>query len=46
MDGMKPTEYAFCLMYYLDGRTLEETSLAISRSIRQCERYRSEIGKK
>lgn len=46
MDGMKPTEYAFCMMYYLDARTLEETSLAIGRSIRQCERYRSEIGKK
>ena len=44
MDGMKPGEYAFCLMYYIGGYTIEETSMAIERSVRQCERYRSMIG--
>jgi len=42
MDGMKPGEYAFCLMYYIGGYSIEETSLAIERSIRQCMRYKQE----
>ena len=44
MDGMKPAEYAFCLMYYIGAYSIEETSCAIERSVRQCERYRSIIG--
>ena len=44
MEEMKPGEYAFCLMYYIEARTLKETSMAIDRSVRQCERYRSLIG--
>lgn len=44
MDGMKPGEYAFCLMYYIGAYSIEETSRAIDRSVRQCERYRSAIG--
>ena len=44
MEEMKPGEYAFCLMYYIEGCTLKETSFAIDRSIRQCERYRSAFG--
>jgi len=44
MDGMKPGEYAFCLMYYIGAYSIEETSRAIERSVRQCERYRSVIG--
>ena len=44
MDGMKPSEYAFCMMYYLDARTIKETSVAIDRSIRQCQRYREMFG--
>ena len=45
MEGMKPGEYAFCLMYYIGGYSMQETSEAIDRSIRQCERYRSAIGR-
>ena len=45
MDGMKPGEYAFCLMYYIGAYSIEETSLAIDRSVRQCERYRSAISR-
>ena len=41
---MKPGEYAFCLMYYIGAYSIEETSRAIDRSVRQCERYRSAIG--
>ena len=44
MDSMKPGEYAFCLMYYIGGYSIEETSSAIERSVRQCERYRRAIG--
>ena len=44
MDGMKPGEYAFCLMYYIGAYSIEETSAMIDRSLRQCERYRSAIG--
>ena len=45
MECMKPGEYAFCLMYYIGGYSMQETSEAIDRSMRQCERYRSAIGK-
>ena len=45
MDGMKPGEYAFCLMYYIGAYSIEETSRAIDRSVRQCERYRSAISR-
>jgi len=44
MESMKPAEYAFCLMYYIEARSIKETSAAIERSVRQCERYRSVIG--
>lgn len=43
MAAMKPGEYAFSLMYYIGGYSLEETSRMIDRSVRQCERYRGAI---
>lgn len=43
MDGMKPEHYAFCVMYYIGGLSLEETALAMDRSARQCARYKREI---
>jgi len=43
MDRMRPELYAFCAMYYLAALDLEGTAEAISRSERQCERYRAEI---
>ena len=43
MDGMKPGEYAFCLMYYIGAYSIEETCSAIERSLRQCMRYKKEI---
>jgi len=43
MDGMKPAEYAFCLMYFIGGYSMEETSALIDRSMRQCMRYKREI---
>jgi len=43
MDGMKPAEYAFCLMYYIGACSIEETSSLIERSIRQCNRYKQEM---
>ena len=43
MDGMKPGEYAFCLMYYIGAYSIEETCSAIERSHRQCMRYKKEI---
>ena len=43
MDGMKPGEYAFCLMYYIGAYSIEETCNAIERSLRQCMRYKKEI---
>ena len=43
MDGMRPEHYAFCVMYYIGGLSLEETAEAIDRSIRQCARYKKEI---
>lgn len=43
MEGMKPAEYAFCLMYYIEARSLEETSGLIDRSLRQCARYKRGI---
>ena len=41
MEDMRPGEYAFCLMYYIEAYSLEETSELIDRSMRQCQRYRS-----
>ena len=43
MDGMKPGEYAFCLVYYIGAYSIEETCSAIERSLRQCMRYKKEI---
>lgn len=43
MDSMKPAEYAFCLMYYIGAYSIEETSCAIERSVRQCMRYKREF---
>lgn len=43
MEGMRPTAYAFCMMYFIGGHSMQETSAMIERSMRQCERYRSEI---
>lgn len=43
MDGLKPELYAFCVMYYINGFTLDETAQALERCERQCTRYRREI---
>lgn len=43
MDGMRPELYAFCVMYYINGFSLEETAHALDRCKRQCARYRREI---
>ena len=43
MDGMKPEHYMFCTMYYIGGMTMEETTAAMDRSLRQCARYKQEI---
>ena len=45
MDAMKPELYAFCLMYYIGGYGMLETSETMDRSVRQCERYKEEIGR-
>ena len=43
MDLMRPELYAFCAVYYLAALDIDEAAEAISRSKRQCERYRAEI---
>ena len=43
MDGMRPELYSFCVMYYINGFSMEETALALDRCKRQCARYRREI---
>ena len=43
MDGMRPELYSFCVMYYINGFTLEETGRTLDRCKRQCARYRQEI---
>lgn len=43
MDGMKPEWYAFSVLYYIGGLSIEETAEAIDRSPRQCLRYKREI---
>ena len=43
MDGMRPELYSFCVMYYINGFTVEETAQALDRCKRQCARYRREI---
>lgn len=43
MDGMTPELYAFSAMYYIAGFSVEETSKAMDRSVRQCMRYKREI---
>lgn len=43
MDRMGPELYAFCALYYIAGLSLEETSEALDRCIRQCRRYKQEI---
>ena len=39
MDKMTPELYAFCVMYYIGGMSIEETGEAIGRSLRQSMRY-------
>ena len=43
MDGMRPELYSFCVMYYINGFSAEETAQALDRCKRQCARYRREI---
>lgn len=43
MDGMGPELYAFCALYYIAGLSLEDTSEAMDRCLRQCQRYKREI---
>lgn len=43
MDGMRPELYSFCVLYYINGFTVEEAAQAMDRCKRQCARYRREI---
>ena len=43
MDVMRPELYSFCVMYYINGFSAEETAQALDRCKRQCARYRREI---
>lgn len=43
MDSMGPELYAFCALYYIAGLSLEDTSEAMDRCVRQCRRYKKEI---
>lgn len=43
MESMKPEWYAFSVLYYIGGLSIEETAEAIDRSSRQCLRYKREI---
>ena len=43
MEVMKPEWYAFSVLYYLGGLSVEETAEALDRSVRQCMRYKREI---
>lgn len=40
LNGLKPTVYAFAVMYFIAGESLEKTAEAIDRSKRQCMRYK------
>ncbi len=40
MDGLTPQLYAFAVMYFIAGESLEKTAEAIDRSARQCGRYK------
>ena len=43
MDRMRPEQYAFCALYYIEGLSIVDTARAIDRSERQCMRYKREI---
>ena len=43
MDRMRPEQYAFCALYYIEGLSIMDTARAIDRSERQCMRYKREI---
>lgn len=43
MDGLRPELYSFCVMYYINGLSMEETARTMDRCKRQCARYRREI---
>ncbi|MBE5798350.1 MAG: hypothetical protein E7321_00155 [Clostridiales bacterium] len=43
MDSMKPEQYAFCAMYYLNAMSLETAAESLNRSVRQCARYKKRI---
>ena len=43
MDAMRPEQYAFCALYYIEGLSIMDTARAIDRSERQCMRYKREI---
>ena len=40
LDGLEPQLYAFAMMYFIAGESLEKTAEAIDRSARQCGRYK------
>lgn len=40
LDGLTPQLYAFAVMYFIAGESLEKTAEAIDRSARQCGRYK------
>lgn len=40
LDGLTPQLYAFAVMYFIAGESLENTAEAIDRSARQCVRYK------
>ena len=43
MDGMKPDHYAFCVLYYISGLSMEEAVGTMGKSVRQGSRYKQEI---
>jgi len=43
MKDLKPIDYSFITMYYFLGMTIQETSEAIDRTFRQCERIKAAI---
>lgn len=43
MDRMRPEQYAFCALYYIEGLSIADAAKAIDRSERQCMRYKREI---
>lgn len=40
LDGLAPQLYAFAVMYFISGESMEKTAEAIDRSVRQCGRYK------